>query len=594
MLKANKRTRAPTRMIWVDTEALNEHGKTEAGRQRLWFGHALFERYASGWDDVPVESKWLRFTTAGEFWDWVDSNIDARSQTWILAHNWNYDAGILDTSNQLLGRGWECKKYINNKPPLIVLWRGQDVSLIMVDTLNYFAVPLSFLGSSIGVEKLPMPEGTANETDWDSYAKQDVEVIHQAFLLFRRFVRDNDLGVLQPTLASQAMAAFQHRFMEDTILVHVKDDALDLERGAYHGGRTEAFWRGLTRERLYKLDVNSMYPFIMASKPLGLRFKAFFPSFKPLLWKALYSTHSLVAECRIETEEPVYGVVRDHKLIFPVGRFWATLSTPEIHYASQAGHLLEVGAWAAYEQGYPFQSFVEYFYKMRHDYRDAGNEAYAFMCKILMNSLYGKFGQNGRKWEVTEKYVWTSSQAGVFQETLDSPVINIRNRLGNTEILRQDGESENSAPIIAAEICSYGRMMLWEAMKRAGLENVYYTDTDSLVTNLEGYNALSEQLDDGKIGYFKLEDTSEDSTFWAPKDYIFGTTTRIKGVRAIAIKLGDNTYQQDRFSSWDYNLSQGKDGFIDVTSMVKHLSRENTKRVVEGEGWTKPIPLEEW
>lgn len=593
ILKGNRDLRLPLRMVWVDTEALNEYGKVGAGVQKLYFGVAIYHAYRSSNNPQPFDSDRLRFDSVARFWDWcLGKSLPGRS-LWVLAHNWNYDAGILDTSHQLLARGWEMEKYVNGKPPLIVRWGKNGAHLTMIDTLNYFTTSVESLGKAVGLRKLDMPQGGGSVSDWDEYAWRDVEIIQKAFLALRDFVKVNDLGVMQPTLASQSLTAYRHRFMDVSILIHDKEKALDLERESYHGGRTESFWNSEIRQKLYKLDINAMYPSIMRETPLARWIKAYYPQYDPGAWeKAVSGDFSIVARCRIETNEPAYGVVRDSKLIFPVGSFSTVLSTPEIHYALEHQHLKEIGEFTYYERAVLFRDFVDYFYAQRQNYKQQGNASFEFMCKILMNSLYGKFGQNGRKWVETDEYQWFEDREGVLLNEIGQ-IVKLRRRLGRTQMLELEGESENSFPLIASEITAYARMKLWQLIKQAGLEHVYYVDTDSLIVDETGYGNLADQCHPTQLGSLKLEATADISVFHAPKHYVFGKDWKIKGIRKSAQRINENQYQQEQFRSWDYNLSKNKDGFIEVLPIIKNISGVNNKRLVEGVGWTQPLVLVE-
>ena len=369
---------------------------------------------------------------------------------------------------------------------------------------------------------------------------------------------------------------------------------MELERESYHGGRTEAFWYGPYYGKLYKLDINSMYPSIMRDNNLSARYVGYFPTYKRHLWRAAKQDHNRVAECWIHTDTPVYGIVRAKRLIFPVGKFTATLAEPELVYALTHDHVKRIGRWAIYERENLFREFVDYFYGVRQQYQTEGNYAFAFMAKILMNSLYGKFGQAGRVWVETDEYTWTSLQEGVIQENPDDKPVRVRLRLGRVQCLKTDKEAHNSAPVIASEITSHARILLWGLIEQAGRENVIYVDTDSLVVSEEGYKRLQGKLSLSKLGYLKLEGESDYSEFWAPKDYLFAGVQRTKGIRATAEKLSPVDYRQDRFQSWDVNLKDGQDGFVNVTSQLKHLTRINHKALVNGHGPTYPLTLEEW
>ena len=50
-----------------------------------------------------------------------------------------------------------------------------------------------------------------------------------------------------------------------------------------------------------------------------------------------------------------------------------------------------------YDQAPIFKAYIEYFYNRRLQAKADGNEAGSYMFKLMMNALYGKFGQNGRQ-----------------------------------------------------------------------------------------------------------------------------------------------------------------------------------------------------
>ena len=614
-VKANHSTQLPLRMIWVDTEAVNEEGQIGAGVQRLTFGVAIYERYADKDSRNHVESDRIRFTDPEAFWVWVQSKTDPKSVTWVMAHNWNYDAGILNTSVNLPSLGYELGKYINGKPPLIVTWKNKGANLKMVDTLNYFPGSVSSIGKSVGLPKLEMPAPNASVSDWDDYAWRDVEVIRLAFLGLRDFIREQDLGVMQSTLASQAMNAYRHRFMPERLLCHDNEKALELERESLHGGRTEAFWRGEVEGPLYKLDVNSHYPAVMQSEPLGFHLEHYFATFNQPWWdKARRENKSIVARVLLKTDEPAYGLVHDEKLVFPVGTFWSVLTTPEIDYAVKHNHIVKVGEFAIHKRAVLFKDYIEHFYGLRLEYKRAGNATMDYMSKGLINSLFGKWGQNGRKWKETDLYDWpldwpTSAEGYIeldekqkndnnLRSLEKEEIVRIRQRLGKVQVLETEGESENSIPLISSEITAYGRIRLWEFIRRAGVENVYYVDTDSLITNQVGYERLQDEIHPTRLGALKLEETLKSGRFSAPKDYSlwegipYLVKDTIKGVRKYAVKIDEDTYSQEQFQSWDKNLKEGYDGSITVRKTVKRLSRKNTKRVIIGEDMlTQPLEI---
>ncbi len=592
-LKKNKRVELPQHMIFVDTETKGVKQNDTTEHHYLWFGWSCYTRIRNVRGKSNITTEWFRFTTALQFWEWVEHKSLAKTRFWILAHNWNFDAGILSAATIPEARGWEREVYINDKPPFIVTFRKDGRTLRLIDSLNYFAGSLADIGESIGISKLAMPNATNSTSDWDTYCKRDVGVIKDAFLKFRDFVEEHQLGNFQSTLASQAMTAFRHRFMKHQILIHPDEQVCQLEREGYHGGRTECFYLGDVNQPLWYLDVNSLYPSVMLDRLFPrylVRSRRKIPMKDILEWR---ENHALMIEVKVKTDEPIYPKRIDGRLCFPIGSFWTTLTTPEFDIAFESGHIQETGFTAVYETASLFREYVSYFYKLRQEYKSANNDTFQYMCKIFLNSFYGKFGQNGQKWQDVENE--GSYFPGIITEwddDLDRPR-KIRWRLGQMQALDHEGESENSFPAIAAHVTAYGRLLMWDLIMKAGKENAYYMDTDSLVVNRQGFDNLSSEIDPTELGKLAIEATADTASFYGPKDYHFGQTERHKGIRKTAKRLAENRWQQEKFATWDYLVSKGNDGYIPISSVTKTLHRVYRKGDVTRSGVVQPFTLDE-
>jgi DNA polymerase elongation subunit (family B) len=198
-------------------------------------------------------------------------------------------------------------------------------------------------------------------------------------------------------------------------------------------------------------------------------------------------------------------------LIFPVGNFETFLSTPEIIYALEHGHIKKVLAINIYEKANIFSEYVEYFYNMRLEAKAKGDEVRTLLYKLFLNSLYGKFGQKSNHWEKVGEADPTEVKLERIYDVDTKKFITVKIFGGG--IFRkndlEEGENESfySFPAIASHVTSYARMLLWKYIETAGIENVYYTDTDSLFVNLEGYKNLEKAnyLNEDTLGLLKLE-----------------------------------------------------------------------------------------
>tara|TARA_Y100000310_G_scaffold14350_1_gene14537 strand:+ start:965 stop:2764 length:1800 start_codon:yes stop_codon:yes gene_type:complete len=593
-LKKNAKVELPQHMLFVDTETRGTQIDETTSHQTLWFGWYCYSRRRTGANDNGNKDVWRRFGDAHSFWTEAVSYAYNKTRLWVFAHNWNFDAGILNVSRILPAMGWNLSTYINDKPPFILEFRSKGRTIRLIDSLNYFAGSLESIGESIGIAKLPMPKPNANQREWDAYCKRDVEVLRDAVLGFRSFVDEHQLGNFQQTLASQAMTAFRHRFMTHKILIHNEEHNIRIEREGYFGGRSECFFLGERNEPLYYLDVNSMYPSVMRSER--------FPS---VIWRGRSNVtipealeyregNSVMVQVKVQTNEPVYPSRIDHRLCFPIGRFVTVLSTPEFDYAIARGHIESVERIVIYEQEKLFTSYVDTLYELRQKYKLENNDTYQHMCKIMLNSLYGKFGQNGSKWydvgPISEQF-----DGIVYEQDPDTgDVRKLRQRMDMLQEYKRMGESANSFPAIAAHVTAFGRVQLWDLIMKAGRENVFYCDTDSLITNEAGKTRLIPYMDTTAIGKLKVEDTGHMATFWGPKDYRFGQVDKHKGIKKNAKQLAINRWEQDRFYSWDYLISQKRDGYIPIERVQKTLHRVYKKGTPTESGWVRPLVLSEW
>jgi hypothetical protein len=128
----------------------------------------------------------------------------------------------------------------------------------------------------------------------------------------------------------------------------------------------------------------------------------------------------------------------------------------------------------------------------------------------------------------------------------------------------------------------------------AGVHNVYYTDTDSLFVNEKGSTRLRSDgwVNDHTLGSLKLEGVEDSVIIRGPKDYKFGVSETIKGIRKNATQIDENTYQQIQFEGLKSVLRRKPEPYITISQVTKTLSRVVTKGVVRKDGWVDYIRLD--
>jgi hypothetical protein len=479
-------------------------------------------------------------------------------------------------------------------PPVILSWRREKSTLQILDTLNWWRMPLKKIGEAINAPKLEMPGSDSTVAEWDTYCKQDVEIIRNALHEWWRFLADNDLGGFAPTLASQALRSYRHRYMPCKILIDDNAEALALARGALHGGRTEAFRIGKLGGPINCLDVNSMYPAVMASEwyPARLLDVMRSPDHDELAeWCAAYC---VVARVDLKLKRPRFAHVHNGRLMFPVGRITECLTTPDLIDALEHGEIERIHSAAVYEREKLFSAFVTDMYAHRMRHAAAGNKAETWRFKILMNSLYGKFAQRGERWEVTgqasdgviELWVEIDAQTGVVRY--------FRKLAGSLQERVRDGESHDSHPAIAAHVTAYGRALLWTLLEKAGNANVFYVDTDSLYCSDRGAAKLADRVDSAALGALKLEGRHEQMIIHGAKDYVLDGKVVCKGVRSSAVWVKPNEVVQEQWSTLTGLIRVADLSAPRTRTVTKTLRRVYEKGAVDASGTVSPLTLSDW
>lgn len=582
--------RIPRRILVFDTEAYRSAPVDGVEYQTLRMGVCHY--ITLGRDRAIMDQEWFTFTTGQALAAYVDRQSRKDLTLYIYAHNIKYDLQLSGLYTLLIDMGYIPSLFVMEDPPTFIRLRKGRHSLVMVDTFNYWQYSLSEMGRQLGTLKLDMPSQDATLEAWETYCKRDVEVLSEYILTFIRFLADNDLSGMALTLAGQAFRSYRHRFMSSPIILHNRPQVLELERAAYYGGRTETFFIGQAPEQdYYKLDVNSMYPYVMKNELYPVEMEGYSEDIPVKRLAELCKLYYCIAEVSLNTQAAAYAMVRGPKLIFPVGQFRANLHQVDIARALSRDEIIQVHKIAIYRSADIFSAYVDYFYTLKLEAERADNPVMRKMAKIFMNSLYGKFGQR----EIISKIIPLDNPQGYkrlsgYSESLGQSVE--VNYLGNAlEVRYKGGESAYSFPAIAGAVTAYARAHLWYLIERAGLENVFYMDTDSLIVNPMGFNRLGPHIDQEKLGALKLEGIERNFYIHTIKDYQYGPEIKVKGVPHSARPLGVDQWEYEQFRGAKTWIKEGMESGVKVYTRVKHRKTPYDKGLILPSGQVIPLRL---
>ncbi len=583
-LKFNESTQSPSNMLIVDTEAKIAHLPNGGQAQTFRLGYAIHVmRKGAEWFETGYELRSIE-----DFWKLLDRFAYEKKRLYVFAHNMAYDYAILKLDSYISSRTLEIKMRVIDS---VFMVRAGNI--LFLSSTNYYRQSLAQLGNIFGLSKMNPPDfEKCTDLELMPYCMRDTQVLSHVMKAHIDFIKTNNLGNFKPTIAGQAFTVYRHRFMHHQLLVHNYPDILMMESESYRGGRCEVFKMG-KHDNITCLDINSMYPYVMKSfeYPTKLITSNAIMDFPVCDLPEVLSKYFVLARCELDMQEPVLGIRQDGKLIFPIGRMHPYITSPEIQYIvehPECGKIIAVDELVTYEKAHIFAEYVDYFYTFR---QTTTNTAYKQMAKILLNSLYGKFGQHNSTFpqivtddSLKSKYFSMMEVENTFEifVGLTSKYV----RLGS-DLYRIDkddkGFAHDSIPIIASAVTSYARILLYTLIKIAGREHVLYCDTDSMFVTPEGVSRLHDWISESELGKLKVE-KSGTVEIRGCKDYTFNGEVKLKGVKHNAIKLANGSYTQFNFLTKNSRYRDAiPDGTVMLEPVVKTLSREYTKGTVWGE-----------
>ena len=591
-LKTNKKSEFPRHVVFFDVESeIIENGETIDHKPYL-----LCAKYV---DRRTNRSQTMIYYDVKNFWHWLQLKIGKKEKYFVFAHNIAYDHVTSKGFEVLHKHGYRIANFYEEGRTFILKLVKDDAdgkrhsTIEVLNVGNYYQGSVADIGKAVGLQKLDFNvlQNITKEAIKEAipYCQRDVEIIEKGMNVWFDFCLEHDLGNFARTVPGQAFNAWRHRFLDYPVLIHNHQKAIEIERKAYFGGRVECFRVGEFSGDFHYLDVNGMYPFVMRDflypvKLLDYKENTTIDRLK----KHITEGKLVVAEVTIKTKFNAFPV-KLSKMIFPTGRYKAYLCTEELKLALRYDLVKKVHKLAVYEGQPIFKKYVEFFYGER---LKTDSKVYNLLFKLLLNSLYGKMGQLAGGWGMVGN---TELPEAGYQEIYDDDLKCYRSRrwiYGSLFEKQPEEEGQNSFPAIAAHVTANARMLLYKYMLKAGCNNIYYCDTDSLFTNFDGFVRLQSEINESELGKLKEEAYASRIAIFSPKDYIFGgDKIKHKGIKRSDEYLGNNTWRQIMWPKIGTLIRRNSLTRYFNIKRVKHLKRQYDKGYILPGGVVKPLRL---
>jgi hypothetical protein len=157
-----------------------------------------------------------------------------------------------------------------------------------------------------------------------------------------------------------------------------------------------------------------------------------------------------------------------------------------------------------------------------------------FIAKILLNSLYGRFGMddNFAKITIIDKDFYPDFENKYLDNIVDKIDLGDYLLIFYLSPSEEDSEIHNVSIAIAAAITAYYRIHMTQFKNNPNI-NLYYSDTDSIYTDSDINDSF---IDEKVLGILKLEHVCKKAIFLTPKVYCLETIEgefiyKIKGLK---------------------------------------------------------------
>ncbi len=393
--------------------------------------------------------------------------------------------------------------------------------------------------------------GTVSWKTLADYVKQDTILLYEILEVFEVFLKDFFKVEFYEklTLPSLTVHIYFKDFYNPFFIKEKKKwingiCALNKEqeskiRESYHGGRTEIFKPKLEKGKIF--DLNSAYVATMIEKPLPSGTpKGPFPVLNDLgfFHYELDSFFGFAEATVFSFADFTKRFVLPHKmgtgnLCFPGGRFSGWFFSEELKLAKKFGYIILVKQTIRFDKSnYMFRKYLTKLAQVRENYDKS--HPYNTLAKLLGNGLYGRFAM---RVENNPHYVaFNDSDVRKIIKKADIKELFVLHDLENNEIYSIDTQKKTSgitydprsskyivkqlhqkvAPQISAAVSSYVRIQLAETLNKDVALKIGYVDTDSIF--VEG-DFTPRNVDNNKIGYWKLESEFEKAYIFAQKFY---------------------------------------------------------------------------
>lgn len=359
------------------------------------------------------------------------------------------------------------------------------------------------------------------------YSELDTVILYKVLIEFNALIYTTFRvdAFKYPTLSSLAFAIFRTKYLKPDTIPLIDGDIYNAIRLSYTGGACDVYKPFGKNIKGY--DVNGLYPSMMAEKEMPVGNPISFHGDISKYEEDPFGFFEVDVTAPLDLNVPILQIRMKienvYRTIAPVGTWTGWYFSEELKEAKQLGYAYNIRRGYLFDKETIFKDFIEDLYKYKEN--SERDSAQYTIFKLLMNSLYGRFGMDPL---MENHMILPTKEASKYHEDdsdkwIVSNIIDLKNGkelisfFDLKDSLKDDNNKRkiNMSIPISSAITSYSRIFMSYFKNMPGV-NLYYSDTDSIyIDQLLDPKYISETA----IGKFKLERILKRAIFLTPKFY---------------------------------------------------------------------------
>ncbi|WP_343576698.1 hypothetical protein [Mycobacterium sp.] len=577
-LHPQRSSRIPRRYVFLDTEAVIERG--DGGEIQRWrCGATAVVRWkdkARTWTDPVIDDH----DTPEQLWAAVCDQARRDLRVVVAAHNLAYDLRIARGLEILPAAGWQVHRPTVVGDHVSLELRRDGQVIVLVDTVSVFPTPLARIADLLGVPRPDLPDDDAGPDEWTARCRADVQILAAAYMSLIRRLDDGDLGGWARSGAGIGWHHLLRRHLTDQVLVHRIPAVVDAEVAGMYSGRAEVWrWGPQTAGPYVEWDYRMAYAHVAATTPLPAVYLGEVVGVGMGTLRRPPTTSRWLVRATVTQTVPVLPVADQVGVCWPVGEISGWWWEVELAAAEAAGARIVVHHAHRYRAALWLEGFARACIDAQDCGTDPDSRLWALVTKHWARAVPGRTAMRYSDWR-EEGDAWVSGVSWMPMVDVDSGGRGRALMLGGRRWEAwEERWADSSVPQALSAIMASSRVRLWDAMVTAGFDHLVYVDTDCVIVDPAGDQAVAAAVAGGRLPGLVRKSTHDTFEAWAPQLVEGSTYRRLAGIPRGARPVGDGTYVAEVWDGLSTTLGGGHADRVAVRELIFSPLRHDTRRV---------------